>query len=148
VAMVNNSPLEWAPYLFPVSVKGVVLASDQVVLLKNERNEWELPGGKLELGETPEQCVVREIAEELNLTASVDALLDTWVYNIGPERIVLIVTFGVVVPSLVGLRCSHEHKECRIFPLKDVDELNMPTGYKLSISRFAASDSPSSSFSA
>src|SRR4029453_15101681 len=52
---------------FPVSVKGVVLRDDRVVLMSNPRGEWELPGGKLEPDETPERCVAREIAEELGL---------------------------------------------------------------------------------
>jgi 8-oxo-dGTP pyrophosphatase MutT (NUDIX family) len=49
---------------FAVSVKGVAVRDGQVLLLENERAEWELPGGKLELGEDPPACVVREIAEE------------------------------------------------------------------------------------
>jgi hypothetical protein len=34
---------------FPVSVKGVAVQYGRVLLLENERAEWELPGGKLEL---------------------------------------------------------------------------------------------------
>jgi hypothetical protein len=52
------------PQLFPVSVKGVVIRDGRVLLLRNERDEWELPGGKLELGEDPASCVAREITEE------------------------------------------------------------------------------------
>ena len=49
---------------FLVSVKGVTVQAGKVPLLENERAEWELPGGKLELGEDPAACVVREIGEE------------------------------------------------------------------------------------
>ncbi|WP_218081267.1 8-oxo-dGTP diphosphatase MutT [Anthocerotibacter panamensis] len=36
---------------------------------------WELPGGKVEPGETPEAAVAREIAEELNIQVAVGELL-------------------------------------------------------------------------
>ena len=64
-------PRDNEAFRFPVSVKGVVVRNGSVVLLRNERDEWELPGGKLEPGEAPDACVVREIAEELDLARMV-----------------------------------------------------------------------------
>jgi ADP-ribose pyrophosphatase YjhB (NUDIX family) len=63
--MMGSTQEALGPHRFPTSIKGVILDGPKVVLLRNERDERELPGGKLELGEAPEDWVSRE--EELGL---------------------------------------------------------------------------------
>ncbi len=77
-----NPPRDNDASRFPVSVKGVIIRGGKVILLRNERSEWELPGGKLELSESPERCLAREIAEELRLEVVPESILSPWIYTI------------------------------------------------------------------
>jgi mutator protein MutT len=94
--------------MFPVSIKGVVFTpNDEVVLMLNERNEWELPGGRIELGETPAQCLAREIAEELDVEVSVGALIDTYLFEVIPSKHVFVCTYRCrpICPKAIEHRC-------------------------------------------
>jgi 8-oxo-dGTP pyrophosphatase MutT (NUDIX family) len=129
-------------YRFPVSVKGVIIRRGSVILLRNERNEWELPGGKLEPDDTPASCVAREVVEELQLHVEARRLLDSWIYTIAPDVHVLILTYGCVETREATAVASSEHSGFEWFPLEDVDSLEMPGGYKTSIRRWASQARP------
>lgn len=133
-----DPPRDNDAYRFPVSVKGIVVRDDAVVLLRNRRNEWELPGGKLELGESPELCVAREIDEELGLDVVPTSLVDSWVYDIAAGTHVLVVTYGCVERSARAVVLSDEHTRFEWISLGDVARLPMPDGYKRSIARWTA----------
>lgn len=138
---VNLGPLQHAlgrTRTFPVSVKGVVVRDDRVLLLKNERDEWELPGGKLELGEGPEACVAREITEETGLQVTTGPILDAWQYHIRESIDVVIITYGCHASSGNSPVLSDEHKEVGFFTEAEVADLNMPDGYKRSITSWLA----------
>ena len=45
------------------------------------KDGWELPGGKLELGETPQQCIERDIREELATEVKAEKVLGVVDYD-------------------------------------------------------------------
>ena len=120
--------------LWPVSVKAVVRAGDSVLLAFNERDEWELLGGKLEVGEDPQGTAVREVLEESGLVVDAGPILDSWVYRIDEARSVLIVTYDCPVATVADVVVSHEHAELRWFTVDELDRVQISEGYLTSIS--------------
>lgn len=54
----------------------IILKNDQVLIAQRADDDklpgkWEFPGGKIELGESPQECLKREIKEELDVDIEV-----------------------------------------------------------------------------
>lgn len=73
---------------------------------KNCELLWEFPGGKIEPGETGEQCIVREIQEELGVTLRVIQKLTDVIYEY-PDRVVHLHFFVTEIESGELTRKEH-----------------------------------------
>lgn len=129
-------------YVVPISVKGIVFDDGKVWLRKNERNEWELPGGKLDSGEQPEQTVAREMQEELGFTTEVVDIVQSYLYTIelsSDESCgVLVVSYLCKLLEKVGefeVDGEAGKAEFQDFPIAEVSSLNMPEFYKIGIQK-------------
>ncbi len=63
-------------------VAGVIEKEGKILIAKrkarrNLESKWEFPGGKMKKGETPEECLIREIKEEMDLEIRVLSLISS-----------------------------------------------------------------------
>jgi 8-oxo-dGTP diphosphatase len=70
-----------------VKVTAAVLVKDGRILIARRgpddhlADKWEFPGGKIEIHESPEQCLKREMKEEFDIDVSVGEYLGSSVYH-------------------------------------------------------------------
>ena len=69
---------------------------------------WEFPGGKLEEGETLEECIVREIKEELDLEIKVQDIFTTSIYFFDHKEIHFTVYNAVIVAGQMKLNVHND----------------------------------------
>ena len=115
---------------YQVSVKGFVWVDGKTLLRGNERGEWELLGGRLEHGEDPVSCVIREFGEESGLTVRVKEIRSPWFYSIGEVRTVLITPFECEATHVPDTLYDQDGGRLHWFTATDLSGLPMPNGYK------------------
>jgi 8-oxo-dGTP diphosphatase len=105
---------------YPISVKGVVVHRDRVLLLLNERDEWDLPGGRPDAGEDHRAALQREVREETGLAVTIGSALDEHLFEVLPGRFVRILPFACRLVGSSDVVLSHEHLGTRWLPLGEL----------------------------
>lgn len=127
---------------YPISVKGVLLVDGKVLLLRNERDEWELPGGRMDAGETHAQALVREFREELQIEVEPLGQVDSYEFEVVPSKTVFIVTYGCRLRGQFKPVISSEHVEFGLHALAELERIPLPAGYARSIKSWSAHAQP------
>ena len=114
---------------FPISIKAIIIDDNKVLCLKNERNEWDFPGGKIEFNENIEKCLIREIKEETNL--SVENLNILKPLNLKFNDVsVLVLIYSASISCDSPVIISHEHSQYDFFSKSEIVNLNLLENYK------------------
>mgnify|MGYP001548874032 CR=1 FL=1 len=104
-------------------VAAIIVKNNQVFAARRKTGihlagYWELPGGKLEHGETPEQCLLRELQEELSITTKIGRYIGESLYDYGTKVIRLI---AYQVEHIEGRFQLIEHDELRWLSVEELE---------------------------
>lgn len=109
-----------------VSAKAIVLTGDDVLLLKQSDDTWDLPGGGIRKGESVKSGLRREIREETGLDVAPQALLRTTLTRRRKRREKLILSFLCHADATEQpIQLSPEHIAYTRVPLSDAIWFNM-----------------------
>lgn len=84
-------------------------------------HKWEFPGGKIEQGETPEECLQRELAEEFGVTAEIKELICSNKHDYSHASIELL---AYRICGMVGEPVPKEHDEIRWVSLGELADFD------------------------
>jgi 8-oxo-dGTP pyrophosphatase MutT (NUDIX family) len=113
----------------PVSIKAIIVDDNKILCLKNERNEWDFPGGKINFNEDVEACLKREVKEEVNLDIKNLNILKS--FNLKFNSVpVFIVVYSANISCDSSIFVSFEHSDYNFFSKHEINDLNMSKDYK------------------
>lgn len=92
---------------------GIIVYEGSVLIAQRKRGKdleffWELPGGKLEAGETLEECLQRELLEELDLKVNVGSLFMRSSYEYPFGSFVINAFLAECISPIITKICEHE----------------------------------------
>lgn len=103
-----------------IEQEGMVLAAQRSASMSLPL-KWEFPGGKIEAGEAPADCLCRELQEELGISVSIGEQLPTATHDYDDFTVTL---YPFICSMIKGTITLHEHKEVRWTEPGQIPELD------------------------
>lgn len=122
-----------------ITVKAILEKDGKILLLKDMKDKWELPGGKIEFGEQPENSLKRELQEELGLKEiEVKHVINTWSFTAednGKNYQFIVIVYAILFTGPINI-INEEYKEVMWMDMDEINQINIRDGYKVAISRY------------
>ncbi|MGC7406785.1 NUDIX domain-containing protein [Pandoraea pneumonica] len=114
-----------------VSAKAIIRRNDTVLFARNPRDEWELPGGQPEPGESLEDAVRREVQEECGWQIAQVTYHGSASFEVIPGRHVMLVFYVCEQDphDLTPLVTSDEHSTFAWIDVGGVRPVDLPACY-------------------
>lgn len=121
-----------------IGVGAVIICNGKILLEKRKgdpgRGKWTIPGGLVELGESAEQTVMREVAEETNLEVEQPRLIDV-VNNVTLDEDGRIKYHFVIVDYFVKfkggkLKAADDAAELRWVKFSEVENYDLTKSFR------------------
>jgi 8-oxo-dGTP diphosphatase len=118
------------------ALKAIVLKNDKILILKRSVREncfssqWDIPGGRINFGETPEEALKREVKEETGLSIKVLKPVRTWTFFKNKKNTQVIGLTMLCRYKSGKVKLSKEHKDFRWIKPEDVKKYNIHKGIK------------------
>jgi ADP-ribose pyrophosphatase YjhB (NUDIX family) len=91
-------------------VKGIVRKDDRILVLVKHNGALDLPGGRVEIGESVRSALQREIDEETGLKIEIHDPVEEWAFYKTPVRLIKGITLQCsYIDGEVTLSGEHEH---------------------------------------
>jgi mutator protein MutT len=110
-----------------IATAAIIRKKDKILIAQRQKDsliepsKWEFPGGKVEPSETYEECLVREIKEELGITISIEKLfLKTRHVYIKDNKKFPIIVMAFLADWLEG---DARNIDCQDFKWIDINDL-------------------------
>jgi len=123
-----------------VSIKGILCRDNKILFLKTAtKGIYELPGGRIDFGESVEQAFKREIKEELGFEkVEMGDLINTWSFTSIRENInyhFIIFDFEIFTDE-DEIKLSDEHTEYKWVGVDEFESMDMREGYKKTLRKY------------